>query len=336
MRAWVLDEAEGSTVPRLGAIDDPSIGPWDVRVTLRASALNHVDLWVARGMPAPPSFPHVPGADGAGVVIETGQAVDDLRIGTEVVIDPSVSCGRCTECLHGKVLFCPDFQVLGEHRWGTHAEQVVLPRTNVVPKPPSLAWEEAGSFGLVLASAVRMLRRARLAPGERVLVVGVGGGSASAAFLAAIAGGADVYASSRHEDTQLWAMAQGAAGVFEPGDVDSVREATGGRGVDVVIDNVGTATFGDSLEMLARGGRLVTNGSTSGRTAELHLPTVFWRQLEVIGSSMNDHDEFVEAVRLVEDGLRVPIAASFGFEDYPAALEQLGPGGGVGKIVLRR
>jgi len=312
------------------------MGPWDVRVELRASALNHLDLWVTRGLPEPPSFPHVLGADGAGVVAEVGQAVEDLLIGAEVVIDPAVSCGRCLECRRGQDPFCPEFQVVGEHRWGTHAEQIVLPRTNVVAKPGALSWEEAGSFGLVLASAVRMLRRARLAPGERVLVVGAGGGSASAAFLAAVAQGAEVYASARSQDAQLWAMAGGAAGVFDPDDVEGLLEATSGRGVDVVIDNVGTATFEASLRMLARGGRLVTNGSTTGRTAELPLPTLFWRQLELIGASMNSREEFAEAARLSEDGLRVPVAEAFEFEDYPAALEALRAGGRIGKFVLSR
>jgi NADPH2:quinone reductase len=287
-------------------------------------------------MPAPPSFPHIPGADGAGVILEVGQAADDLRLGTEVVVDPAVSCGRCADCLRGDTPFCRDFQVVGEHRWGTHAEQVVVPRTNVVEKPEALSWEEAGSFGLVLGSAIRMLRRARLAEGERVLVVGVGGGSASAAFLAAGALGAEVYASARSQEATAWARAHGAAGVFASGDADAVLEATDGRGVDVVVDNVGTATFDASIRALARGGRLVTNGSTTGRTAELHLPTLFWRHLEVIGTSMHDHEEFAEAVRLVDEGLREPVAATFPFEEYPAALAALEAGGGIGKIVLAR
>jgi NADPH:quinone reductase-like Zn-dependent oxidoreductase len=336
MQAWVVDDAGEGATPGLGEIDDPAIGPWDVRVRLRASALNHLDLWVARGMPAPPSFPHVPGADGAGVVTEVGQAVEDLRVETEVVIDPAVSCGRCADCLRGDDPFCRDFQVLGEHRWGTHAEQVVVPRVNVVPKPAALSWDEAGSFGLVLGSAVRMLRRARLTPGERVLVVGVGGGSASAAFLAAVAAGAEVLASARSEEAKSWARANGAAAVVDAGNDEAVRTATGGHGVDVVVDNVGTETFTSSIRSLARGGRLVTNGSTTGRTAELHLPTLFWRQLEVIGASMHDHDEFAEAVRLTEEGLRIPVAGTFAFEDYPAALEALRSGGQIGKIVLSR
>ena len=339
MRAWALDASGEDAVATLRDLPEPELGPWDVRVELRASGLNHLDRWVARGMPAPPGFPHVVGADGAGVIAEVGQAVEDLRIGAEVVVDPAVSCGRCRECLAGDLPYCARFQVVGEHRWGTHADHVVVPATNVAPKPESLSWEEAASFGLVTASAVRMLRRARVAADEDVLVVGAGGGSATAAFLVARAAGARLWATTTSEDARAWAAANGAEAVVDshgPFD-EEIREATGGRGVDVVIDNVGTATLERSLRALARGGRLVTNGSTSGRTAEVHLPTLFWRQLELIGSSMHDRAEFAEAVRLAGEGaVRVPVAEVAAFEDYPAALERLGAGGPVGKIVLVR
>jgi len=337
MRAWLLDE--GAAEARLGEVEDPPIGPWDVRIELRASALNHLDLWVAKGMPRAPLYPHVPGADGAGVILEVGQAVEDLAPGIEVVIDPSTSCGRCAACLAGDVPFCPDFAVVGEHRWGTHAEQVVVPAVNAVRKPEGVDWPHAAAFGLVTSSAVRMLRRAGLHPGEAVLVIGVGGGSAMAAFLVARALGARVAAASRDEATRAWALANGAevaldsAGTFD----EEIRAQTSGRGVDVVVDNVGTATFERSLRSLARGGRLVTNGSTSGRSVDLPLPTLFWRQLEVIGASMNDRSDFAAAVRLVAAGeVDVPVAASVPFDRYSEALEQLDRGDQIGKLILVR
>jgi NADPH:quinone reductase-like Zn-dependent oxidoreductase len=337
MRAWLLDE--GTPQARLGEIDDAPIGPWDVRVELRASALNHLDLWVAKGMPRPPAYPHVPGADGAGVIVEAGQAVEDHRLGTEVVIDPSTSCGRCAACLEGEVPFCPEFAVVGEHRWGTHAERVVVPATNAIRKPEHLTWEQAAAFGLVTSSAVRMLRRARVAAGETVLVIGVGGGSAMAAFLAARALGARITAASRDDTTRAWALDNGAEAAYDAGGPydEDVLALTTGRGVDVVVDNVGTVTFERSIRSLARGGRLVTNGSTSGRTAEIHLPTVFWRQLEIIGASMNDHREFAEALALVAGGrVEVPVERSFAFEEYPGALEALERGARLGKFVCNR
>ncbi len=337
MRAWLLDE--GASEYRLGEVPDPAMGPQDVRVELRSSALNHLDRWVALGKPRPPAFPHVPGADGAGVVIEAGGEVKDIAAGDEVVIDPATSCGRCAACLAGDEALCPDLAVVGEHRWGTHAEAVVVPAINAVRKPARLTWEEAGAFGLVTASAVRMLRRGRVGAGTDVLVVGVGGGSAIAAFLVARAAGARVFAASRGEAGWAWAETNGAASVFDSEDAfdEAVRKATGGRGVDVVVDNVGTVTLGRSIAALARGGRLVTNGSTSGRTAEIHLPTLFWRQLELIGSSMHGRADFAEAVRLIGgNDVRIPLEPPFAFDTYAAALARLGDDQRVGKITLNR
>ena len=337
MRAWVLDD--GADGYRLDQVPDPAIGPWDVRVSLRASALNHIDLWMAKGLPKPTGFPHVPGADGAGVVVEVGQAVEDLSPGAEVLIDPSTSCGRCEACLAGDIPFCPSFSVIGEHRWGTHAEFVVVPGTNVARKPDGLPWAQAAAFGLVVSSAVRMARRGRIGPGSRVLVVGVGGGSATAAFLVAKALGAQVFATSTAASSRTWATEHGAKGAWDsagPFDEDA-RAGTGGRGVDVAIDNVGTATFDRTLRSLAKGGRLVTNGSTSGRTAELQLPTLFWRQLEIVGSSMNDRSDFAEAVRLVATGaVGMPVEEPIPFDRYPQALKRLEHEEQFGKLVLIR
>lgn len=339
MRAWLLDDTTGPEAYRLGEVPTPEPGPGEVRVALRASALNHLDLWVARGMPAPPAFPHIPGADGAGVIDAVGEGVTRAELGEEVVVDPSVSCGTCEACARGDIGSCPDFRIVGEHRPGTHAGSVVLPEVNVARKPDRLAWTEAAAFGLVTSSAWRMIRRARVEEGDRVLVVGIGGGTSTAGFLLARALGADVYVTSTKPERRDWAAGRGAAGGFDstgPFD-EEVRAATGGRGVDVVLENVGTATFERSLRSLARGGRLVTNGSTTGRTAELHLPTLFWRQLEVIGATMNDHQEFADAVAMVAAGaVDIPVDSVFGFEDYPAALARLAAGDQLGKIVLER
>ena len=338
MRAWLLSETRGPQGYALGVVPDPEPGPGEVRVRLRSSALNHLDLWVAHGMPAPPAFPHVPGADGAGVVDALGDGVADVAPGDEVMIDPSTSCGSCDACRRGEVPFCREFRILGEHRWGTHAEAVVVPAVNVVPRPKSVSWDQAAAAGLVVSSAVRMIRRARVEEGSDVLVVGVGGGSATAAMLVARAGGARVFATSTRDASRAWAQANGAVAVFDSAGAfdEEVRVATDG-GVDVVIDNVGSATFERSLRALRRGGRFVTNGSTSGRTAELHLPTLFWRQLEIVGSTMNDHREYADAVRLLAEGrVEVPVDAAFPFEDLPAALERLEAGDQLGKIVLTR
>lgn len=339
MRAWLLDDAKGPGSYRLGEIPTPEPGPGEVRVALRASALNHLDLWVAHGMPRPPSFPHVSGADGAGVVVDVGAEVDGVEPGDEVVLDPSTSCGACEECAADRIGSCRGFKILGEHRWGTHADAIVLPEANVRGKPPDLSWESAAAFGLVVSSAMRMAHRGRLTPGVRALVVGVGGGSATATFLVAKALGAEVFVTSTKEASRAWALGHGAAAAFESKDPydELVHAATGDHGADVVFDNVGTVTFERSLRALARGGRLVMNGSTSGRSAELHLPTLFWRELEIVGATMNDHREFADAVALVRAGaVDVPVDTVFGFEELPAALERLEAGDQLGKIVLAR
>ncbi len=322
----------------LGDVPTPDPGPGEVRVTLHASALNHLDLWVARGMPAPPSLPHIAGADGAGVIDALGDGVRGIAIGDEVVIDPSTSCGVCEACAVGDIPFCASFAVVGEHRWGTHAEAVVIPSVNAVKKPPTLPWEEAASFGLVTSSAIRMLRRGRVEPGCLVLVTGIGGGTATAAFLLARAMGARVSVTSRDEAKRAWALSNGAEAVFDSeGPFDEEVRATHGAGADVVIDNIGTAVFDRALRSLARGGRYVTNGSTSGRTVEMPLPIVFWRQLEVIGSSMNDAREFADATAFIGGGaVSIPVDSVAPFDAFPLALERLAAGDQLGKIVLTR
>jgi NADPH:quinone reductase-like Zn-dependent oxidoreductase len=280
----------------------------------------------------------VSGADGAGVVDAIGDEVDDVAVGDEVVIDPSTSCGACQACARGDGPFCREFRIVGEHRWGTHAEAVVVPSENVHSKPASLSWELAAASGLVTSSALRMLRRARFEPGDDLLVVGIGGGTSTAAFLLAVALGARRrWVTSRDVAKLQWAARHGATGgsrTSRPFDRE-ILDDTDGRGVDVVVDNVGTITFDRSLRSLARGGRLVTNGSTTGRTAELHLPTLFWRQLEVIGSTMNDHQEFADAMQLAGSGtVEIPIDATYPFEDFPKALARLDTGEQLGKIVL--
>ncbi|HEX6132169.1 MAG TPA: alcohol dehydrogenase catalytic domain-containing protein, partial [Actinomycetota bacterium] len=315
----------------------PEPGPGEVRVRLVRAGVNPTD-WKFRAGMMRGHDEVTPGHDGAGVVDAVGEGVAWPAVGDEVVVDPSTSCGACDACRAGDVPFCASFRILGEHRWGTHADAVVVPATNAVPRPRSLSWEAAAAFGLDVSSAVRIARRARVGAGMTVLVVGVGGGSATAAFLVARALGATVLATSTKEAGRAWATEHGAIAAFDSAAAydEEARAAVPG-GVEVVVDNVGTATFERSLRALARGGRLVTNGSTSGRTAELHLPTLFWRQLEVIGATMNDHDEFAEAVRLVADGaVRLPVDTVYAFEDYPAALARLEAGDRLGALVLAR
>src|SRR5438067_5083092 len=175
MKAMLLTGFDGPDSYEAGEVDRPALGPRDVAVALKASALNHLDLWVSRGLPKPP-LPHIAGADGAGVVAEVGSEVTSVHPGDEVVVDPSLSCGRCAWCIAGDIVYCDDFGILGEHHWGVLAEQVVVPDVNVVPRPQNLSWEQSAAFPLTYVTAWRMLKRAGLSVGADVLVVGAGSG----------------------------------------------------------------------------------------------------------------------------------------------------------------
>lgn len=339
MRAWVLRTTDGPEAYRLEEVEAPEPAPGEVRVRLCAAALNHLDLWVSRGQPRPP-LPHVAGADGAGVIdaLGDGAAMGGLGVGDEVVINPTLTCGRCGACTTGDPMLCPNVRIVGEHRWGTLADMVTLPAGNVVRKPAALGWPEAAAIGVITATALRMLRRGRVSPGDRVLVSGAGGGVGAAAVAVAVALGAEVYATSTKQATLDRAVALGAVRGFDSrSDVAAeIRAATGGLGVDCAIEHAGPATWAGSIGSLARGGRLVTCGGTSGQDVTVSLPVVFWRQLEIIGSTMASPKEFAEAVALVDAG-RVPALVDevFTFEDLPQALRSLDHGGRFGKVVVQ-
>ncbi|MCU1374981.1 MAG: hypothetical protein JWO68_2267 [Actinomycetia bacterium] len=326
MNAWILDQSPGSY--RWGEIDIPDPGPLDVRVRVVASALNHMDLWLTRGMPKP-HVPHVPGCDVAGVVEAVGDLVDTVAVGDEVVLNPAVSCGRCRACLSGESPLCPSFQILGEQRWGGHGELVVVPAVNATPRPANRSWEECAAFGLATLTAWRMLRRGRLRAGHTVLVVGVGGGVSSAALALARFAGARVVATSRDEAKREQALALGAERVLDSAADRWDVEA------DIVIESVGPATWDKSIRALVPGGRLVVCGGTSGPKVELTLPRLFFKQHEIIGSTMGSHEEWAEVVDLVGQGLPVVVDGVHALADYPTALERLERGDQLGKLVLR-
>ncbi len=326
MDAWILDEAPGDY--RRGDAATPDPGPGDVRVRVVASALNHMDLWLTKGMPKP-HLPHVPGSDGAGVVDAVGADVEGVAVGDEVVINPAVSCRRCHACLAGDGPYCRRFQIFGEQRWGAHAELAVVPAANVSPKPAGRSWEEVAAFGLCTLTAWRMLQRARLRAGETVLVVGVGGGVSSAALVLARAMGARVFATSRDAAKRDRAVAMGAEGAFDSGAEFPVR-------ADVVVENVGAATWDRSLKALVNGGRLVTCGGTAGSSVEVSLPRLFFKQHELIGSTMGSYAEWDAVTGLVDAGLPVVVDEVFdGLGAYPAALDKLREGRQLGKLVIR-
>lgn len=325
VKAWILDSSPGDY--RLGEISPPTVGPDDVRLRVKASALNHMDLWLTKGLPRP-KLPHISGCDAAGVVEAVGERVTTVAVGDEVVVNPAVSPLADVVALGNDSPLGRGFQVLGEHRWGGHGELLVVPSHNVVPRPSGRTWDECAAYPTGILTAWRMLRRARLAPGETLLVVGVGGGVASAACVLGVWLGARVFVTSTSEAKRAAALAMGAQDAFAS-DEDWPITA------DVVVETVGPATWHRSIRALRPGGRLVVSGGTSGPTVEIAIPRLFFKQHEIIGSTMGSYEEFDQATRLVEQGLPIPIDAVYDYADYPAALEHLRAGKQLGKIVLR-
>lgn len=334
MRAWQLPEVGGVDAYELVDVPEPEPGPGRVRVALKVAGINHLDLWVAEGKPAPKSFPHVGGSDGAGVVDAVGEGVAGFEVGDGVIVDPTMSCGACSWCRNDEPVYCDDFGILGEELPGTFTEKIVIPTINAVRKPAQVDWEVAGTFGLAAATAMRMLEKARLEQGETVLVVGVGGGVSAAAFHLARGMDATVYVTSRSPEKIDRAVAEGAAGGFDSaGEFGAEMAALGGA--DLVIENVGPATMKQSMRAAKKGGRIAICGATSGPKMELTLPVLWFRQLELIGSSMSSHAQFQRALyRIAQGKAKSPVDRVFPFDALPDALRHLASGEQMGKVGL--
>ena len=326
MDAWILDESPGSY--RWGSIDLPELNRDDVQIRVVASALNHMDLWVTRGMPRPP-LPHVPGCDVTGVVDAVGPDVDGIAVGDEVVVNPGVSPVADIVALGNDSPMGAGFKIYGEHTWGGHATFAIAPARNVVTRPAGRTWEDCAAYPLATLTAYRMLRRARVAAGQTVVVVGIGSGVSSAALAIARHLGAEVVATSRSEAKREAALAMGATAV-----VDSSAERWNVL-ADIVIESVGQATWENSVRALKPGGRLVVCGGTSGADVSINLPRLFFKQYEIIGSTMGSYQEFADVTKLMTDGLPVHVDQILPLADYPAALARLEAGDQLGKIVLQ-
>jgi NADPH:quinone reductase-like Zn-dependent oxidoreductase len=313
----------------------------DVRVRVRAAALNHLDLFTIGGLPGITIVPPWPlGADACGVIDAAGSAATGVAVGDYVVINPGVSDRTCEYCRAGEQPLCPRFALLGEHLPGTLAEYVVVPAANVRTVPSELPPESAAAFTLATLTAWRMLvTKARVQPGEQVLIWGIGGGVALAALQICKQIGAHVWAVSGSDDKLRMAKEMGADETLNRNDVDVarvIRERTGKRGVDVVVDNVGKATWTQSLQALGRRGRLVTCGATSGPIVETDVRRLFWNQWSILGSTMGNDAEFDAIVNELRAGRLLPrVDSIFRLEDGRAAFERLERGSQFGKIVVR-
>lgn len=321
-------------------------GDRQVLVRVRAAALNHLDLWTLKGLPGLTIHPpHILGGDAAGVVEETGSAVRSVKVGDRVLLNPGLSCGRCEYCRAGEQPLCREYRMLGEHVSGTLAEYVVVPEGNVAPIPtppvpyPEITFPEAAAFTLVTLTAWRMLMgRARLRPGETVLIWGVGGGVSLAALKVAKLAGAVAIVTSSSDEKLKQARWHGADVTLNHRNVDVAREVrglTGKRGADVVVENVGEATWEQSLRALGRGGRLVTCGGTSGPKLTTDVRRLFWYQWTIMGSTMGNDAEFREIVQLLGQGKLWPtVDSTYPLDDAVSAFRRLESGEQFGKVVV--
>jgi NADPH:quinone reductase-like Zn-dependent oxidoreductase len=341
MRALALTGIGGLDRLRVQEVAAPAIrGPDEVLVRIRSAALNRLDLWMTGGLPnAKPSFPHVVGSDGAGVVEAVAASDGAWRPGDRVLINPGVSCGRCPACEEGEESLCSRYGILGEHLPGTAAELVVVPAANLGRVPEGMTWPEAAGFTLVTLTAWLMLaRRAGVLAGETVLIWGVGGGIGMAALQIAVLLGARPIVTSGSDAKLKTALAMGAAAAVNHRSADvvaEVRRETGGRGAHVVVDCVGEATWPDSLRALRRGGRLVVCGATTGPAVSLDLRRLFWHQWSIVGSTMGNRREFAEIVRLAaERKLWSVIDSVVPLAEGATAYERMQRGEQTGKLVL--
>ncbi len=334
MKAWQLEDTKGIDSYVLNEVPEPEPGPGEVRVAIRYSGINHLDIWTSQGLPAPKTLPHTTGADAAGVIDAVGAGVSGLEVGDEVVVDPSLSCGECDNCRNDNIVYCSEFEILGEQVSGTFTEKIVVPTINVVPKPSAVDWEVAGSFGLASTTALRMLEKARIKENENVLVVGVGGGVSAAAMSLAQVFRANVYVTSRSQGKIDWAIERGAIAGFDSA-TEFGKEMTDLGGADLVIENVGPATLKQSMRAAKPGGRIAICGATSGAKFELSLPVLWFKQLELIGSSMGNHSQFARALNWIRLGkASSPVARVFPFDELPAAMRYLDSGEQMGKVAI--
>jgi len=320
---------------------EPAIGPEDVLVRVRACALNHLDLFVRTGIPTLKlPLPHILGSDVAGEIVKVGDDVSDLEVDERVVVNPGLTCGECEYCIRGEDPLCVEYKILGEHVNGGYAEFVAVPGKNVARLPTDFSWESAAAAPLVFMTAWRLLvTKAHVRPGEDVLILGAGSGVSTAAIQIAKLAGCTVLVTSSSEEKLRKAKELGADVLVNYKAVPwskAVWELTGKRGVDVVMDHVGTATFKDSLRSLRKGGRLLVPGATSGPIAELDIRYLYWRQLTIMGSTMSTQKEFEDVMKLVFMGRLKPVVDRvFPLQEARKAHEYLENGEQFGKVVLQ-
>ncbi len=338
MRAAFFREHGGLDKLEVGELPSPEMGPRDVRLHVRACALNHLDIFVREGFPGLKlPLPHVGGTDIAGVVAEVGADVTGVAVGDEVIVNSGLNFDADPETGDQIVPAVPE--IVGETRWGGLAEEVVVPADHVLPKPADLEWDEAAAIPLTLLTVMQMCRKAKLKPGESVLVLGAGGGLGVMMVQVAKALGAWVCATTGGADKVELVEELGADMVIDyKADPDWAKTAflaTGKKGFDVVLESVGQASWHHAVRSLGVGGRLVTCGATTGPEGKMDLRLIFWKQLSILGSTMGTPDDLQRGLELVAQGKIKPIVDSvFPLEEAREAVARMERGEMFGKIIV--
>jgi len=342
MKAAVIRNHGGVECVTIDKIPDPRAREGEVVLEVRSAALNHLDIWIRKGRPGVQlDMPHVLGSDGAGVVVDVGSKTHGISIGDEVILNPGLSCGYCESCGRGQQSECLSFGIVGMSRPGTFAEKVAVPFQNVLPKPAHLNFNEAAALPLAYQTAWRMLMtRAGLRAGETILIHGIGGGVALAALQLAKLAGAEVIVTSSSDKKLSQAKTIGADHTINYKTVDSMEEAvkdfTKGRGVDVVVDAIGAATWDIDFKVVRRGGRIVLCGVTTGPEAPTDLRALYWNQLTVMGSTMGSNEDVRQMLRAVETAELKPVMDSVkSLEEIQDAMSRMEAGEQFGKIVVK-
>ncbi|MGI9144975.1 MAG: zinc-binding dehydrogenase [Chloroflexota bacterium] len=336
VRALELVGFEGPASLHMAERPEQPPSPHQVRVRLRNMALNHLDVFITRGLPKR-QLPAILGSDGAGVVDAVGDSVENLHLGDEVVMYPIIACGRCAACLAGQEVHCPKMAILGEHTDGTLQEALNVPAAICHPRPQHLSWEETAALPLAWLTAWRLLfTRGRLQAGDWLVLVGIGGGVASACLLLGKARGLKVIVTSRDPEKRQRALDLGADAAL-PSEAFSkaVQAATEGAGARAVVDTVGPATLDESMRSLGREGMILTVGATSGPKMDLSLPRMWFRHLSLVTSTMGNHAEFRNMLDDVNTHqLHPPVDRVFALDEGAAAFAHLETGQQFGKVVV--
>ncbi len=343
MRAAYFETHGPTENIKVGDLSQPEPTEDEVLVKTSFGGLNHLDLFVLQGWPGLNlKLPHIMGSDGSGIVEAVGEKVQGIKIGDRVTINPGYSCNQCALCLAGKQNLCKSYSIKGEHRSGTYAEYFTIQKESVIQVPESISMKEAAAAPLVFLTAWRLLvTKGQIKPGDYVLIQGAGGGVATAAIQIAKLFNATVIATTSTEEKMKKATEIGADHVInykETPDYGKIiyKEMTNKHGIDIALDSVGQATFKKSLRTLAPQGRLVTPGATTGGKVEIDLRAIFWKQIEILGSTMSNQSEFRQVMAQVFNGTLKPVVDRvFPLEEARDALEYLERGEQFGKVLLQ-